>query len=179
MSVPFPVTLILAADRKGGIAKHGDLPWHLPLDLARFKRLTIGNGRSAVLMGRATWDTLPPPLQPLPERLNLVLTKSDASFPGALRVASWAEALQACAAHMPAIEELWVVGGAQVYSLALAEPETTGIELTRIDADFDCDVHWSGVPDDFACVWREQHVAGDIGYIFERYQRKTASAQMP
>ena len=75
MAVLFPVTLILAADSQDGLARNGDLPWHLPADLARFKRLTVGSGRSAVLMGRTTWDTLPPRFQPLPERVNIVLTR--------------------------------------------------------------------------------------------------------
>jgi len=163
-----PITCIVAADNNNGIARATVLPWNLPVDLARFKRLTIGDGNCAVLMGRATWDTLPANCQPLPRRKNIVLSRSDLMFRRSTRVASWPEALAAAAGS----EHLWVVGGAQVYAIALAEPETTAIELTRIDHDFDCDVHWPGVPADFTLVAREPLVSEDgIAYAFERWER--------
>ena len=180
MSLGLPVTLLVAADAMDGIARGQTLPWHLPADLVRFKRLTLGSGRSAVVMGRATWDTLPPRFRPLPGRLNLVLTRGTAAFPGATRVGSWQEVLRASAA----CEALWVLGGAQIYALALAQPEATAIELTRIAADCDCDVRWPGVPADFALVRREPHRAKGWSYAFERWERvspgaRRASAQMP
>jgi len=163
-----PITCIVAADKNNGIARGTELPWYLPLDLARFKRLTRGEGHSAVLMGRATWDTLPPHCQPLPRRKNLVFTRGTTAFHKATRVATWADALTAAAGT----DHLWVVGGAQIYALALAEPETTAIELTRIDHDFDCDVLWAGVPADFALVASEPHDADGIAYAFERWERR-------
>ncbi len=164
-----PVTCIVAADSRDGIARANVLPWHLPVDLARFKRLTIGLGRSSVLMGRTTWDTLPAKWQPLPRRKNIVLTRGSATFNNAIRVSSWVDALAAAADS----DHLWVVGGAQVYALALAAPETTAIELTRIDHDYACDVFWPGVPADFTLVASEAHSANGIGYAFERWQRPT------
>jgi len=162
------VTCIVAADRRDGIARGSELPWHLPVDLARFKRLTVGLGHSSVLMGRATWDTLPTKWQPLPRRKNIVLTRGNATFHDATRVTSWADALAAAAGT----DHLWVVGGAQIYALALAQPETTAIELTRIDHDFDCDVRWPGVPADFTLVASEPHSAKGIAYAFERWERR-------
>lgn len=167
MPKPLPITLIVAADREGGIAKDGDLPWHLPHDLERFKRLTIGTGRSAVLMGRATWDTLPPRWQPLPRRRNIVLTRGPGRFEGAHTVATWEEALAAA----EGCDHLWVVGGAQVYALALAHPEASAIELTRIEADYGCDVRWPGVPEDFALVAREPHEHEGVVFVYERWER--------
>lgn len=166
MGVP-PITCIVAADRHDGIARDGDLPWHFPVDLARFKRLTIGEGRSAVLMGRATWDTLPVQWQPLPRRKNLVMTRGAGDFAGAIRVGSWREALAAAEGS----DHLWVVGGAQVYALALAQPETGAIELTRIDHDYGCDVRWPGVPADFRLVASEGLVQDGVPYAFERWER--------
>ena len=163
-----PITLIVAADREGGIAKDGDLPWHLPPDLERFKRLTIGAGRSAVLMGRATWDTLPPRWQPLPRRRNIVMTRGPGTFEGAHKAATWDEAVAAAAG----CDHLWVVGGAQIYALALGHPEATAIELTRIDADYGCDVRWPGVPDDFDLVASDGHVHEGVAFAFERWERR-------
>lgn len=171
MPTAFPITLIVAADRHDGIARDGDLPWHLPHDLARFKRLTIGVGRSAVLMGRATWDTLPPKWQPLPRRRNLVMTRGAGSFAGAHKVATWEEALAAA----EGCDHLWVVGGAQIYALALAHPEATAIELTRIDADYGCDVRWPGVPEGFALVASERHEHAGVAFTYERWERPGVS----
>lgn len=165
-----PITAILAADIDEGIARGGDLPWHLPPDLARFKRLTVGEGRSAVLMGRATWDTLPPRFQPLPERRNIVMTRRAETFAGAVAVGSWEEALAAAAG----CDHLWVVGGAQIYALALLRPETRAIELTRIARAFGCDTRWSGVPADFVLVWREAHEHDGLPFAFERWERRHA-----
>lgn len=167
MAVTFPITLIVAADREDGIARHGDLPWHLPHDLARFKRLTIGAGRSAVLMGRATWDTLPPRQQPLPRRRNIVMTRGPGSFAGAHKVATWDEALAAA----EGCDHLWVVGGAQIYALALAHPEASAIELTRIEADYGCDVRWPGVPEGFVRVASEPHAHEGVAFVYERWER--------
>jgi dihydrofolate reductase len=177
-----PITAIVAADAHDGIAlADGRLPWCLPPDLARFKRLTVGVGRSAVLMGRATWDTLEPRYQPLPKRKNIVLTRNeDAVFAGATRVGGWEEALAAA----EGADHLWVVGGAQVYALALARPETRAIELTRIDRDYRCEIRWPGVPAGFALTWREAREHEGVAFAFERWERKLdqgtmTSAQTP
>jgi dihydrofolate reductase len=155
------VTLIVAADENDGIARDGQIPWRLPGDLARFKRLTVGRGKNAVLMGRTTWESLPPKLRPLPGRLNLVLSRTRQDFVGATCVSSWEEALTAAGT----CEELWVIGGAAVYALALAEPETSAIELTRVAGDFDCDLRWGGVPTGY----RLERTSPGEGCNFERW----------
>lgn len=155
------VTLIVAADERDGIAKQGHIPWRLPGDLARFKRLTVGRGKNAVLMGRTTWDSLPTRFRPLPDRLNLVLSRTRQDFTHGTCVSSWQEALVAARD----CESLWVIGGAAVYALALAEPETSAIELTRVPGDFDCDLRWGGVPTGYRL---ELTVPGE-GCTFERW----------
>jgi dihydrofolate reductase len=157
------VTLIVAADEKEGIARERHIPWHIPEDLKRFKRLTTGTGKpqSAVLMGRATWESLPEKVRPLPGRLNLVLSRSKLDLPGATCVGSWDDALEVA----EGCAELWVIGGAAVYALALAESETTAIELTRVDGDFGCDLLWPGVPHGYELVASEAHE----GFRFERW----------
>ncbi|MFO0744604.1 MAG: dihydrofolate reductase [Myxococcota bacterium] len=170
------IAAMVAADRTDGIARGGDLPWRLPGDLRRMKVMTTGSGKNAVLMGRTTFLTLP---CALPKRLNLVLTRrADLSFAGAVAVPSWSAAL--AAARAAGAPELWVLGGAEVYGLALAQPELTRIELTRIDGDFGCDVHWPGVPAGFALAeasdWR---VEGGTSYRYERWERSSGVAPAP
>jgi len=161
------ITLIVAADDKDGIAQGGRIPWHIPSDLKRFKALTTGVGPepSAVLMGRTTWDSLPAKVRPLPGRRNLVLSRTRQVFEGATCVSSWQEALGAAAG----CGALWIIGGAAVYALALVEPETSAIELTRIDGDFGCDLLWGGVPEGYRLVVVEEL----DGHRFERWVHPT------
>ncbi len=99
------------------------MPWHLPADLAHFKRLTTGG---VILMGRKTFESIGS--RPLPRRTNLVLTRDRAwSAPGVEAVPS----LEVAASRAP--ETLYVIGGSQVYAQAL--PAATRIEWTRIDAE--------------------------------------------
>jgi dihydrofolate reductase len=127
------ISLIFARAANGVIGRDGTMPWHLPEDLAHFKRLTHG---CPVIMGRKTWDSLPPKFRPLPGRANIVITRqADWSAEGARRADSLEQALQLSA---PA-SEVWVIGGAQIY--AQAEPLASRAEVTEIDQDFDGDAH--------------------------------------
>ena len=120
--------LIFARSRNGVIGKDGGLPWHLPEDLAHFKRMTLG---CPVIMGRKTWDSLPERFRPLPGRLNVVVTRqADWTAPGALHAGSLDEAVALC----PGGSDIWVIGGAQLYALAL--PLASSAVVTEIDADF-------------------------------------------
>jgi dihydrofolate reductase len=156
--------LIYARARNGVIGKDGTLPWHLPEDLQHFKRLTMG---CPVIMGRKTWDSLPPKFRPLPGRANIVITR-DAGWKaaaGAERAASLPEALALCAHHPQA----WVIGGAQIYAQALALADTA--EITEIDADFEGDAFAPELGAPWKQVAREPHVsAGGVHYSFVTYQ---------
>ncbi|MBA3772101.1 MAG: dihydrofolate reductase [Ramlibacter sp.] len=155
--------LIYARARNGVIGKEGALPWHLPEDLVHFKRITLG---CPVIMGRKTWDSLPPKFRPLPGRLNIVVTR-DAGWEaaGAERAASLSEALARCAPHPQA----WVIGGAQIYAHALPLADTA--EVTEIDADFTGDAFAPELGAPWKQVAREPHVsAGGVHYSFVTYQ---------
>lgn len=133
------LVLIAAVARNRVIGRDNALPWHLPADLAHFRQRTLGR---PVLMGRKTWDSLPPRFRPLPGRRNLVLTRQPGwQADGADRVASIDEALQRCAGA----EELMVIGGAELYALAL--PHADGLVLTEVDADVDGDAVFPTWPD--------------------------------
>jgi dihydrofolate reductase len=117
------VGLVWAQSRSGVIGRGGDIPWRVPEDLARFKQVTMGH---TVVMGRLTWESLPPRVRPLPGRRNIVLTrKTDYVADGAEVVGSLEQALTE--------SETWVIGGEQVYLLAL--PLATRCEVTEVDID--------------------------------------------
>lgn len=123
------VALVWAQARRRVIGRDGRLPWRLPEDLARFRELTRG---STVLMGRATWESLPEPFRPLPGRRNLVLTtRADYSAPGAEVFGSAAAALRA--ARGP----VWVIGGATIYQAAL--PGAARVAMTEVDVEVEGD----------------------------------------
>jgi dihydrofolate reductase len=109
------------------------LPWRVPEDAAHFKALTLGH---PVVMGRATWDSLPARFRPLPGRTNVVVTRREGWRPepdaeaGVVVAGSVDEALRA-AATAPGGEETWVVGGAQVYAATVAAADR--LEVTELD----------------------------------------------
>ncbi len=125
--------LIFARARNGVIGNQGRLPWRLPEDLAYLKKTTMG---CPVIMGRKTWDSLPPKFRPLPGRLNVVVTRqSDWYAEGALRAGSLDEAAALCTAHA----DVWILGGAEIYAQAL--PMASSAVVTEIDADFEGDAY--------------------------------------
>jgi dihydrofolate reductase len=121
------VGLIWAQSTSGVIGRGGDIPWRVPEDLVRFKQLTMGH---TVVMGRRTWDSLPARYRPLPGRRNVVLSRqSDFTTDGAEVAGSLEEALSSCATQ----PENWVIGGGQIYALAL--PRAGRCEVTEVDID--------------------------------------------
>ncbi len=111
------VALVWAQARGGVIGRDGSLPWHLPEDLAHFRALTRG---ATVVMGRATWESLPERFRPLPGRRNVVLSRrADFRAEGAdVRSRPRGGAGRSGAAD----GTVWVIGGAQVYAAALPSP---------------------------------------------------------
>ncbi|MDI1269442.1 MAG: dihydrofolate reductase [Polaromonas sp.] len=158
------INLIYARAANGVIGKDGAMPWHLPEDLAHFKQLTQG---CPVLMGRKTWDSLPPKFRPLPGRTNIVITRqADWQAEGAQRAGSLEEALL-LAGPAP---EVWVMGGAQIY--AQAEPLAGRIEVTEIAADFDGDAHAPALGPGWRETTRQAHVAASgLPYSFVTLER--------
>lgn len=116
-----------AADRVIGAG--GTMPWHVPEDLARFQSITRGH---PVIMGRKTWESLPPGRRPLAERTNIVISGNrTGELEGALSASSLQEALQA-AASAPGSENVWFIGGASLYSAGLDFAHV--IHMTEIDS---------------------------------------------
>lgn len=158
--------IVAAVARGGVIGRDGGLPWRLPEDLARFRDLTTGH---AVVMGRRTWDSLPDRFRPLPDRRNVVLTRSPSWLDdGAERAGSLEEALALLAAE----ERVFVIGGGAIFAEAL--PLADDLHLTEIDLDVDGDAYF---PDwdrqAFEELSREERVAADgTPFAFVSYRRR-------
>jgi len=156
--------LIYARAANGVIGANNTLPWHLPEDLAHFKRHTLG---CPVIMGRKTWDSLPPKFRPLPGRLNLVVTRQpNWQDQGAQAAASLQDALARCADAPDA----WVIGGAQIYAQAL--PLAQSVIVTEIDLQVQGDAFAPQLDNEWRETQRASHVsANGLAYSFVNYQR--------
>jgi len=156
--------LIYARSRNGVIGREGQLPWHLPADLAHFKQTTLGQ---AVVMGRKTWDSLPERFRPLPGRTNIVITRQkDWQAAGALVAHSLDQAM----ALSPESEPLWVIGGAEVYAQALSLAST--LVVTEIDMDVQGDAHAPHLGAEWIEMSRQLHSnEGGLGYSFVTYTK--------
>ncbi len=157
--------MIFARAANGVIGKDNALPWHLPEDMAHFKRLTQG---WPVVMGRKTWDSLPPRFRPLPGRTNIVVTRQqDWAVPGAQVAASVADALR----HCEGSEQVWVIGGAQIY--AHAEPLAQRIEVTEIAQDFEGDAFAPALGTQWVETARESHISTNgLKFSFITYNKQ-------
>jgi dihydrofolate reductase len=155
--------LIFARARNGVIGVNNQLPWHLPEDLMHFKRATLG---SPVIMGRKTWDSLPPKFRPLPGRLNVVVTRqANWQAEGALRASSITEAMTLC----PTDSDAWVIGGAEIYAQAM--PWASTAVVTEIDQDFAGDAFAPSFNADWQEVAREAHTSAQgLAFSFVTYQ---------
>ena len=166
------LNLIYARAANGVIGKDNAMPWHLPEDLAHFRRLTQG---WPVIMGRKTWESLPAKFRPLPGRLNLVLTRdavtaAQLQTEGALALTSLEQALAHCAALPDVPAELWVMGGAQIYAQAL--PLAQRVVVTEIAQDFEGDAWAPTLGPEWHETARESHVAASgLAYDFATYER--------
>jgi dihydrofolate reductase len=142
------LSLIAALAENGVIGRDNKLPWHLPNDLKYFRAVTIGK---PVIMGRRTWESLG---RPLPGRTNIVITRQPAyEAPGARVVATLDEAIRLAesVALIDGQDECVVIGGAEIYALAL--PRCDRLYLTEVHATVDGDAHFPAFD---RARWREQ-----------------------
>lgn len=161
---------IVAVDANMGMAKEGDLPWHLPTDLRYFKKMTVGQGRNLVIMGRKTWDSIPARWRPLAKRQNVVLTRDRALDLGE---AAWiAHDFEAALALGEGFDQVWVVGGATLYDIAFAHPRCAALLVTHVEGGFQCDVQCPPMTA-FSCVERSERAEDQgIGFVFSRWERR-------
>ncbi len=159
-------------DERGAIGLEGQLPWRLPADLRRFRSLTMGK---PIVMGRKTWASIG---KPLPGRHNIVVTRQrDFAAPGATVVGSLAAAL-AAAGPVP---EVCVIGGAEIYRLAL--PITDVLHVTRVHATVAADTHFPEFdPAQWEEVERHEQPADEahaFACSFVEFRRRIQARQTP
>ena len=161
--------LIYARAANGAIGKDGVMPWHLPEDLAHFKRTTLG---CPVIMGRKTWESLPPRFRPLPGRTNVVVTRQRDWAAEGVRVAHSLPEAQALCGD---VGDAWIIGGADIYAQAL--PLASTAVVTEIEAEFEGDAFAPQLGPEWVEVARERHTAASgLPYSFVTYRNTRAPA---
>lgn len=178
---PIELTLVLAATRDMGIGLRGTLPWTgLKKEMAYFARITkrlpesVSTGcnflllfsdcpklttaqveqpaMNAVIMGRKTWDSIPPKFRPLKGRLNIVISRSFPSPPcepasletDSVKASSLEQAIDYLRSRpQGTLGRVFVIGGGQIYASALEREEAKRVLLTKVMSDFECDTHFS------------------------------------
>lgn len=164
------ISIIVAVSQNNVIGKKNDLPWHLPADLKHFAKITSGHD---IIMGRKTYDSIINRLgHPLSNREHYVITsqKLSSGFDNVHYINSLPEAMS----RLDQKKEIFIIGGAQIFSLAW--PLVDRLYLTKIDANIDGDIFLSGFQvDDWQLVDCENHSADEknkYNYSFEVYVRK-------
>lgn len=151
------IVILAALSRNRVIGRDGDLPWHLPGDLRRFKELTIGG---TVVMGRKTYESLPERFRPLPNRRNVVLTRNGFDAPGADVRRRLDEALEG---------DCFVIGGGSLYAQAL--PLADRLHLTEVDADVPGDTFFPATPGWHVTAESPPIEENGLRYRFKTYDR--------
>jgi dihydrofolate reductase len=163
-------TIIVAIDKNNGIGKNNQLAWNLSADLKHFAKTTkaCSEGKqNAIIMGRNTWLSLP--LKPLPNRLNIVLSDEPLSdLPDEVKIASsFTQALELAGT----CENVFVIGGANVYAQVINHPDCQYLEITELEQDFNCDTFFPTIPDWYKKIYSsEMQTENEINFRFCRYQ---------
>lgn len=162
--------MIVAMDQNRGIGIENKLPWHLSADLKYFKKITTATkkegSKNAVIMGRKTWESIPKKFRPLPGRLNIVLSRNAdyMVIEGIELVRAFTDAIDR-AKELNA-ETSFVIGGAQVFEMALEHPDCEYIYVTEILETFECDTHLSKINNKQFERVRESEIMEENGMKF-------------
>ena len=160
------IVIIVAVAKNRVIGKDNQLIWNIPADMAHFKTLTAGH---TVVMGRKTWESLPPRFRPLPGRRNIVISRqADYAAPGAELANSLEDGLALAAADAT----VFIIGGAEIYQQAL--PLADRLEITEVELNPEGDSWFPEIP---AAEWQETAkipapVNSATGFSFLTYRRK-------
>ncbi len=158
------ISLIAAVANNGCIGKAGTLPWYLPEDLKHFKQLTTGH---VVVMGRKTWESIPEKHRPLPNRKNVVVTRSQ-DYPLPNGVARFGSIDEALAAH--ATEEIFIIGGAEIFSQTIDRADR--LYITEVDRAINgCTAYFPKID---TTLWHESSREPQGGFSFVTYTRKVS-----
>jgi len=155
------IVIIAAVARNRVIGKDNQLLWHIPEDMAHFKALTAGH---TVIMGRKTWESLPPRFRPLPGRRNIVISGQPAyAAPGAELAGSLEKALELASTAAT----VFIIGGEQIYAQAMNFADR--LEITELDLEPAGDAWF---PEIDAVDWKETARAAGKGFAFLTYRKR-------
>lgn len=171
-------SLVVAMDQNRGIGKAGKLPWRIPGELQHFAQLTKTTkdleSKNAVIMGRKSWESLPLKYRPLPDRVNIVLTRQEGyELPEeTFRAESLESALQMASAQK--VERTFVIGGADVFKHAMQNPHCTTLYVTEIQKAFECDTFFSPIDLKHFKIAEvsDLHEVEGVYFRFVEYRRK-------
>jgi len=156
------ISIICALSENRAIGKNGRLLWHIPEDLERFRKLTLGH---PVIMGRKTFESIG---KPLPDRLNIIITqKSDFTHPGCVICHSLTEAIEAAAKKEK--EEIFIIGGGQIYTQAIGLADK--LYLTLVEGNFEADTFFPDYSAFKKVVFEKKGEAQGLKYQFIELER--------
>lgn len=155
------VVVIAAVAKNRVIGKDNQLIWYIPEDMAHFKALTAGH---TVIMGRKTWESLPPRFRPLPGRRNIVISRqTDYAAPGAESADSLENALKLASTA----DTVFIIGGEQIYAQAMALADR--LEITEVDLEPEGDAWF---PEISTVNWKKTSNLKSAGCAFVTYQKQ-------
>lgn len=155
------ISIIAAIGRNRELGKDNKLLWYIKEDLRKFKSLTAGH---PIIMGRKTWESLP--FKPLPKRTNIVVSRQAGKmFDGATVIFSLEHALD-IAKRAPGSDEIFIIGGGQIYKEAIEKSLVDKLYLTIVDREFDADVFFPDYSEFKKVVSEEEHDNGEYKYKF-------------
>ena len=163
------VSIVAAIGRNRELGKDNKLLWHIPEDFKRFKALTSGH---PIIMGRKTWDSLP--FKPLPNRTNIVITRdSSLSFArgGLAKLAGSLEEAIEIAKNASGGEEVFIVGGGQIYEQAIKKGLVDRLYLTLVDGNFDADTFFPDYSEFKKVVFEQKRESNKYKYKFLELER--------
>lgn len=158
------ISIIVIISENRVIANKGDIPWKIPEDLKRFRKITMGH---PVIMGRKTFETLP---KEFAGRTNIVITR-DGNYQAenAVVINSLEEAIEK-AKKAPGSEEIFIIGGGQIFQQAISMADK--LYLTIVEGNWEGDTFFPDYPDFIKISYKEKKESGKIKYTFLNLQRK-------
>lgn len=171
-------SIVVAADQNNGIGINGSLPWRIKGDMDYFKHITskvYNEGhRNVVIMGRKTYESIPEKYRPLPDRINVIVTRNkeyNIDSPSVYVVHSLDEALELRDHIKEKVEDVFLIGGGELYKEGLKHPELLSVYLTRVQNAYNCDTHIDNIPEDMPMMFCQKCSENGIDYNFEFYKK--------
>ena len=167
--------IIVAYCQNRGIGINNTLPWKIRSDLKKFYKLTTGNGKNAIIMGKNTWKSIGS--KPLKHRKNIVVSTTMEENDKCIVKPSLNKAISYC--NKNNFDESWIIGGQKLYETAMKTYDIDEIYVTEIYEDFDCDTFFPCIPDNYYIlydtVWKQEN---EITYRYVTFKNKITSNYM-